>query len=550
MKPQRIRATHSLILSYDLYRHLETFCPQKADLHQLSTFHDSDYVDFLSKTVPSNVHEFAKQAQRFGVGPGTDCPVFDGVFDFQRTCAGASIEAAQRLNHGRAEIAVNWAGGLHHAKKSEAAGFCYFNDIVLCILELLKHHQRVLYIDIDIHHGDGVEEAFFTSNRVMTVSFHKHGDYFPGTGDLGDIGAYGGKFHTVNVPLKDGVDDNMFVGLFKNIMERVMERFRPGAVVLQCGADSLTGDRLGVFNLTLKGHAACVRYIQQFCVPLVVLGGGGYTLKNVARCWAFETGVILNHEAWMPNEIPNGSCFESFGPDYKLHLTASSSMQNQNTADDILRLQTEVLKNLKQVEVAPAVPFFHTPGDFFAEDPLEDDEKGEAKRQSNGKRLLELGVPPDFGMAPSRQRLSDEEEDDAEGLGDMAEFAGVPHFERGQRDKGKDTDVLGLCVALGVGDPFRHAEAGDGEGAEGAKRKGGKETEQRSEGKPEEGVKDEREPGDSPNGTETEHRNGVDPTSRPNEMPAPDDAEDVEMEGTGKEVERDARPSKDVIMLD
>ena len=83
-----------------------------------------------------------------------------------------------------ADIAINWAGGLHHAKKSEASGFCYVNDIVLAILELLKYHQRVLYIDIDIHHGDGVEEAFYTTDRVMTVSFHKYGEYFPGTGDL------------------------------------------------------------------------------------------------------------------------------------------------------------------------------------------------------------------------------------------------------------------------------------------------------------------------------------------------------------------------------
>ena len=102
------------------------------------------------------------------------------------------------------DVAVNWAGGLHHAKKSEASGFCYVNDIVLAILELLKHHQRVLYIDVDIHHGDGVEEAFYTTDRVMTVSFHKYGEYFPGTGDLKDIGAAAGKYYSLNYPLRDG----------------------------------------------------------------------------------------------------------------------------------------------------------------------------------------------------------------------------------------------------------------------------------------------------------------------------------------------------------
>lgn len=118
------------------------------------------------------------------MGEYTDCPVFDGLFEFCQMYTGASLDGAVKLNHGLTDIAVNWAGGLHHAKKGEASGFCYINDIVLAILELLKYHPRVLYIDIDIHHGDGVEEAFYVTDRVMTVSFHKYGDFFPGTGDV------------------------------------------------------------------------------------------------------------------------------------------------------------------------------------------------------------------------------------------------------------------------------------------------------------------------------------------------------------------------------
>jgi len=129
------------------------------------------------------------------VNVGEDCPVFDGLYEFCQLSAGGSVAAAVKLNKQASEICINWGGGLHHAKKSEASGFCYVNDIVLGILELLKYHQRVLYIDIDVHHGDGVEEAFYTTDRVMTVSFHKYGEYFPGTGDLRDIGA--GK---VNLP--------------------------------------------------------------------------------------------------------------------------------------------------------------------------------------------------------------------------------------------------------------------------------------------------------------------------------------------------------------
>lgn len=108
--------------------------------------------------------------------------------------------------------------------------------------------------------------------------------------------------------------------IFRPVMEKVMEIYRPGAVVLQCGADSLTGDRLGCFNLTLKGHADCVKFMKSFNVPLLVLGGGGYTIRNVARCWTYETAVLLNQQQQIPDEIPFNDYFDYYSPDYKLHL--------------------------------------------------------------------------------------------------------------------------------------------------------------------------------------------------------------------------------------
>ncbi len=138
-------------------------------------------------------------------------------------------------------------------------------------------HARVLYIDIDIHHGDGVEEAFYSTDRVMTVSFHKYGEYFPGTGDVADVGVHGGRNYSLNFPLNDGIDDEAYENIFKPVMAKIMERYDPGAIVLQCGADSLSGDRLGCFNLSLKGHGACVEFMKTFNRPLLLLGGG-------ARC--------------------------------------------------------------------------------------------------------------------------------------------------------------------------------------------------------------------------------------------------------------------------
>jgi histone deacetylase 1/2 len=123
----------------------------------------------------------------------------------------------------------------------------------------------------------------------MTVSFHKYGDdFFPGTGDIRNTGVGSGKDFALNVPLKDGIDDDTYKGLFSSIMPKVMDVYKPEVVVLQCGVDSLSGDKLGKFNLSVEGHANCLRFLRSFNVPLMVLGGGGYTIKNVARCWCYE----------------------------------------------------------------------------------------------------------------------------------------------------------------------------------------------------------------------------------------------------------------------
>jgi len=219
------------------------------------------------------------------------------------------IVTAALLAEGRHQYGFNWSGGLHHAKQSEASGFCYVNDCVLAILELLKVYQRVLYIDIDIHHGDGVEEAFYLTDRVMTCSFHKFKDYFPGTGHIEDIGKDAGLYHAVNFPLDEGLDDESFIYIFKPVINKIIENFRPEAILLQCGADSLAGDRLGCFNLSVKGHGEAARYIKSFNIPTLLLGGGipyinagGYTLRNVPRCWTYETSVILGEE--LQNEMP------------------------------------------------------------------------------------------------------------------------------------------------------------------------------------------------------------------------------------------------------
>lgn len=300
--------------------------------------------------------------QRFNAGDTTDCPVFDGLYEFTQLYTGASLDGAIQLCNNSADIAINWSGGLHHAKKGEASGFCYINDIVLAIIELLKVHARVLYIDIDVHHGDGVEEAFYTTDRVMTFSLHKYGDFFPGTGHISDVGAKDGMGYSVNAPLNNGMTDQDYVeNLFKPVLNKIMEVFQPGAIVLQCGADSLACDRLGCFNLTLKGHAACVEYVKSFNVPMLVLGGGGYTIRNVARCWAYETSVLLDKK--IDNHIPFNDYYEYYAPDYELHLTPEP-MENLNSKDNIDAVRVELLQQLKDLQGAPSVAMHEVPPVF------------------------------------------------------------------------------------------------------------------------------------------------------------------------------------------
>jgi histone deacetylase 1/2 len=372
MKPHRIRMTHSLLQSYNVLPCLEYIAnpvlPSVED--HFSKFHTDDYVDFLKQVTPENVNDYIDLVVGFNLGE--DCPVFEGMYDFCKKYTTASIIAATYINEGRAQYAINWSGGLHHAKEQEASGFCYINDCVLSILELLRTHQRVCYIDIDIHHGDGVEEAFYTTDRVMFVSFHKFGNYFPDTGYFTDAGYGKGDGYSLNFPLFEGMDDESFEYVFKPVLSEIMNCYQPTAIVLQCGTDSLSGDRLGCFNLSVKGHGSCVEYVKSFGIPMLCLGGGGYTLRNVARGWAYETSILAGVE--LPNEIPEEDEYRGYyGPEYKLNASISN-MENMNSKEYLRRNIEVLVSNIRQKvhAVAPTLsnytlhPFSNTVNPLFS----------------------------------------------------------------------------------------------------------------------------------------------------------------------------------------
>lgn len=372
MKPARLTLTNRLVLGYGLQNQMECFTPTSATREELEEFHEQDYIEFLSTVTPSTPPTASFTRFNFA----DDCPIFEGMYEFCRSYSGASLAAARKLTSGTTDIAINWSGGLHHAKKGEASGFCYVNDIVLAILQLLRKHPRVLYIDIDIHHGDGVQEAFYNTSRVMTVSFHKYGnDFFPCTGALSEVGMGEGKHFCLNVPLQDGIDDAGYVGLFKSVMERTIDTYRPASIVLQCGADSLGLDRLGCFNLSIAAHGECVRFIKSFGLPLLVLGGGGYTIRNVARCWAYETSVLTS--TTIPDTLPSTPYDEFFAPHKRLHETLGTSrVENQNTKASLEKIRVKCMEELRYLHGAPSVQMQELPPDL-AGSWLEDEKVGD-----------------------------------------------------------------------------------------------------------------------------------------------------------------------------
>ncbi|KAK3192825.1 histone deacetylase [Lecanicillium sp. MT-2017a] len=406
MKPWRLTLSKSLIYSYGMSFAMDNYTSRAATYEELASFHSTDYLDFLGTVLPEPVPRDLENQNpdlKFNLG-GSDCPLFDGLYDYCSMSAGGALDAARKLCSKQSDIAIAWGGGLHHAKKAEASGFCYINDIVVAILQLLRYHPRVLYIDIDVHHGDGVEEAFFSTDRVMTVSFHKYdpNNFFPGTGALDDNGPKSehnpGAHHALNVPLNDGITDEQYEWLFNTIIGQTVEKFRPSAIALQCGADSLAGDRLGRFNLQVQGHGACVEFCKKFGLPLILFGGGGYTPRNVARAWAYETSIAIGCQdkidPILPQHVPWRDQFrhETLFP--TLEQILGEPRVNRNPQKRLQEIVQHVSEQLRFVESAPSVQMQAIPPDLAGiRQDVEDRLKEESHDRSQElRRAREAGV--------------------------------------------------------------------------------------------------------------------------------------------------------------
>ena len=297
----------------------------------MTEYHSEEYISYIESYF--DVQSRGPKLEKFSIGVSADTPAFPNIYDFCTLTSGASLLGAELLIQGHHDVVVNWMGGFHHAKKSKASGFCYVNDIVLSIMRLLEHFDRVMYVDIDVHHGDGVEEAFENNQRVLTLSFHQYDEvekFFPGTGNYDSNGISEAKYFAVNVPLKPGCDDASYSYVFDKIFDQTVSIYRPDVIWLQCGADSLIGDKLGKFLLSTKCHGGAVAKVLQSKIPTILGGGGGYTIQNVARGWAYETSIACGID--LPDKLPSNLYFESYyRSDCNLHISEQSYANTKET---------------------------------------------------------------------------------------------------------------------------------------------------------------------------------------------------------------------------
>ena len=249
-----------------------------ATLPEILRFHDADYIAALRRAEVSGVVT-SEDRDRYRIGTDNN-PVYPEMFRRPATSAGGVL-LATRLTESGGIVHVP-GGGTHHGRADRASGFCYLNDCVLGILSWLDQGlTRVLYLDLDAHHGDGVQDAFAGDPRVLTVSIHEDGRW-PNTGPLADRA--GGSAR--NLPVPPGLNDSEHRFLLTEAILPLVERFRPQAILLQCGADALEDDPLARLSLSNNAYWAAVAAVMPLAPRLVLTGGGGYNPYTVGRCWA------------------------------------------------------------------------------------------------------------------------------------------------------------------------------------------------------------------------------------------------------------------------
>ncbi|MCX7590322.1 MAG: acetoin utilization protein AcuC [Kiritimatiellae bacterium] len=275
--------------------------PERLDRTTLETFHEPDYLDILERAGRGEISP--EQALEAGLGTA-DCPIFRDMFQYLTLACGGAVTGARLILNGDAEIVFTPSGGFHHAHPARASGFCYINDVVLAALELTAAGRRVVVLDVDVHHCDGVQEAFYHRNDVLTISMHESGrTLFPGTGFEKEMGEGPGYGYTVNLPLPVGTYDGAYLRAFREVVLPLIRAFDPDVIMLELGMDGLAGDPLAHLHLTNNAYADVTQAMVNLNKPLLATGGGGYHVENTVRgwalCWSVMCGEQSHHDEMM-----------------------------------------------------------------------------------------------------------------------------------------------------------------------------------------------------------------------------------------------------------
>jgi acetoin utilization protein AcuC len=293
LDPRRLELSVALLRKLDLVgdEARPVIPPRIATDAELLLAHDPAYIDAVKRSSAPGAS--SPSFQRFGLG-SEDVPIVEGMHAAASRIVGATLTAAEAVMTGECLRAFSIAGGLHHARRAEAAGFCVYNDLAVAIRWMQRSHGvRVMYIDIDAHHGDGVQWIFYDDPDVLTVSYHESGAYlFPGTGFVEETGEGDGYGFSVNVPLDAHTEDESFVGCFRALVPDLAEAFRPDVIVLQAGCDAHALDPLTHLRCTTAMYEQVVDVVSEIADRhcngrIVATGGGGYAIHSVVpRAWA------------------------------------------------------------------------------------------------------------------------------------------------------------------------------------------------------------------------------------------------------------------------
>lgn len=284
------------------------YSPTPAKEEEIETVHSIDYVEEVKKLAKESLKSKNIYSDKFGLGTG-DCPIFPEMFEASLLIAGGTLEATEKVLSGELKNAFILLAGLHHAQKSNASGFCYFNDMSIAIKHLRKQGYRVAYIDTDLHHGDGVQALHYDDPEVLTISFHESGQFlYPGTGFSNEIGGDGAEGSSVNLPFFPYSYDEIYQKSFTSYVPTIIEQFNPDFIIWQAGVDGHVNDPLGHLMLTtntFKLVGQTINYLaDKYCDgKLIAAGGGGYSPFSIARSWFTEFST-LNHALQIPKKIP------------------------------------------------------------------------------------------------------------------------------------------------------------------------------------------------------------------------------------------------------